>query len=416
MQIYLKTALLNVVRRPLAVSALAVTCIGALATPALAQGLFSPAYIVNELVVTNFELEQRIRLLQVLQVPGDPVEEANRELVNDRLRLQAMREAGLVVAEEDITDGIDQFAERAGLTADELILALTETGIEPETFRDYVAIQVGWREYVAARFLSRARPTEEEIDRAMGQTGGFTVQVLLSELIMPLTPQNAAQVESIANEIQQTTSFDTFSATAAQYSAADSRLDGGRLGWLPLQNLPAALRPVLLSLKPGEVSQPLRLQNALALFQMRGIREASTGSARYAAVEYAQYFIAGGRTPEALAAAKKLTDQVDTCDDWYGLAKEQPEEVLEVVSQSPSEIPQDIAVALAALDPGESTTSVTRNNGQTLVVLTLCSRTAQVSQDASREEVAQALTQQRLAAFADSFISQLRAEAIIVAK
>ena len=416
MQIYLKTALLNVVRRPLAVSALAVTCIGALATPALAQGLFSPAYIVNELVVTNFELEQRIRLLQVLQVPGDPVEEANRELVNDRLRLQAMREAGLVVAEEDITDGIDQFAERAGLTADELILALTETGIEPETFRDYVAIQVGWREYVAARFLSRARPTEEEIDRAMGQTGGFTVQVLLSELIMPLAPQNAAQVESIANEIQQTTSFDTFSATAAQYSAADSRLDGGRLGWLPLQNLPAALRPVLLSLKPGEVSQPLRLQNALALFQMRGIREASTGSARYAAVEYAQYFIAGGRTPEALAAAKKLTDQIDTCDDWYGLAKEQPEEVLEVVSQSPSEIPQDIAVALAALDPGESTTSVTRNNGQTLVVLTLCSRTAQVSQDASREEVAQALTQQRLAAFADSFISQLRAEAIIVAK
>jgi peptidyl-prolyl cis-trans isomerase SurA len=384
--------------------------------PLDAQGLFSPAYVVNERVVTNFELEQRAQLLEIIQAPGDPFETANRELVNDRLRQQALDEAGLIVAEEDIAAGFDQFAQQANLSGEELVLALEEAGIAVETFRDFIAIQIGWREYVAARFLSRARPSEEEIDRALGQSGGYTVQVLLSELIMPITEQNFAQVEEIANQVAQTTSFDTFSASAAQYSAAESRLDGGRLGWLSLSNLPSALRPTLLSLKPGEVSPPLRLQNALALFQMRGIREASTGAVRYAAIEYAQYYIAGGRTPEALAAAQKVVNQVDTCDDLYGVAQDLPPEVLVIESKAPGEIPQDIAIELAKLDPGETSTAVTRNNGQTLVVLMLCSREGQVSQDASREEIAQALTQQRLSAYADSYLAQLRAESIIVQK
>lgn len=416
MQTHLTHAILTAARRALLGCAATLAISTFAIPPAQAQGLFSAAYVVNNNIVTQFELEQRILLLQIIQSPGDPVEEANRELVNDRLRLQAMRQAGLTVPEEDIQAGIDQFAERANLTADELILAFEEAGVAAETFRDFVAIQVGWRSYISARFLSRARPTDDEIDRALGQAGGYTVQVLLSELIMPLTPQNLGQVEAIANEVAQTTSFDTFSATAAQYSAADSRLDGGRLGWLPLQNLPPALRPTILSLKPGEVTPPIQLQNALALFQMRGIREASTGSQRFSEIEYAQYFVAGGRTPEGLAAAKKITDQIDSCGDLYGIAQDQPPEVLEVVTQSPSEIPNDIAIALSKLDPGETDTSITRNNGQTLVVLTLCSRSGEESQDASREEIAQALTQQRLNAFSDSLLAQLRAEAVIIRK
>ena len=49
----------------------------------------------------------------------------------------------------------------------------------------------------------------------------------------------------------------------------------------------------------------------------------------------------------------------------------------------------------------EVSTTLTRNNGQTLMFLMLCNRTRDLGEDTSRVDVANALTQQRLQAFAE---------------
>ena len=387
-----------------------------LSAPVVAQGLFSPAITVNDDVITNYQLEQRILLLELLRAPGNPVEGAARELVNDQLRLAAVEEAGIEVTEEGIDAAIEEFAGRANLPKDQFLTALANGGVSRETFRDFVKVGIGWREFVANRFLARARPTEEEIDRALGQSGGTSVQLNIAELIMPVTNQNLQQVEEIALQVQELTSIDAFSAAARQYSAAQTRNRGGSLGWMPLDRLPPALRPVLMSLKTGEVTSPVNLQNAVALFQMRGIREVEAPTARFAAIEFATYLIPGGHSEQAMVTAREVAASVDTCDDLYGQAKGQPEDVLKRQSLPPGEIPQDIAIELAKLDANEISTTVTRNDGQTLLLLMLCGRTSELRQDATREEIAQGLAQQRLTAFANSYLEQLRAEAVITEK
>ena len=170
---------------------------------------------------------------------------------------------------------------------------------------------------------------------------------------------------------------------------------------------------MLLGLTPGEVTDPLPIPNALALFQLRDIEETSAPSPEYAAIEYAAYYMAGGRSPETLARAAKLASQVDVCDDLYGIAKGQPEAALDRGSKAPGEIPQDIAYELAKLDPGEVSTALTRSDGNTLVFLMLCGRTAALNETASREEVALQLRQQRLSGYSDSLLEELRADARI---
>jgi peptidyl-prolyl cis-trans isomerase SurA len=415
MQTFLKPRLLTrFIRHTLAPLALA----AGLGFPAVAtaQGLFSPAVTVNDRVITNYELEQRALLMELLRAPGESSETALRELIDERLRAHALAEAGIEVTEEGVQVGIEEFAGRANLTPEEFLKALQENGVSPETFRDFVSVGIGWRELVGSRFLGRARPSEKEIDQALGQSGGTSVQILLAELIMPVTQQNIQQVEEIAEQVQQITKYDAFSAAATQFSASPTREKGGSLGWMSLNRLPPALRPMLLDMKKGEVTSPVRLQNALALFQFRGIRETTASAPRYAAIEYATYHIPGGRTPEALSVAKSVADRVDTCDDLYGIAKDQPAEVLDRQSLAPSDIPGDIAIELAKLDTGEISTTLTRNNGQTLLFLMMCGRTGELSEDATREEIVQALTQQRLSTFAEAYLDQLRAEAIIVEK
>lgn len=381
--------------------------------PAGAQNLFAPAITVNDQVITRYELEQRARFQAALRVPGDPLETAREELINDRLKLMVLKQAGIELSEEDITAGMEELAGRANLSLNEFLTVLQQQGVAPQTLRDFTKVGLGWREYTRARFLSRARPTPEEIDRAMGTSGTGSVQVLLSEFIVPLNDQNAAQVEELVEQVAKLKGYDSFSAAATQYSAAGSRGDGGRLPWMPLTKLPPQLQEVVLALQPGEISEPLPLQGAVALFQMRGLREVEGAAPRFSAIEYATYFLPGGRTPEALAAAQQVVNSVDTCEDFYGLAQGQDPSVLAVESLPPAEIPSDIALELAKLDPGETSTALARNNGQTLMVLMLCGRTADLGEGANRETVANALTAQRMTSLVDSYLEQLRADARI---
>ncbi|ATG43793.1 putative chaperone surA [Phaeobacter piscinae] len=381
--------------------------------PAAAQGLFAPAVTVNDAVVTNYELQQRARFLTLLRDPGDPQKKAREDLILDRLKLDVLAQAGIEPTEEEIVEGMTELAGRANLSLQEFLNVLGQNGVAPETLRDFTRVGIAWREYIAARYLAQARPSEEEIDRAMGLSGSGGVEVLLSELIMPINAQNAAQVEDIAQQVSRITTTGAFSQAAQQYSATATRQSGGRLPWMPLTNLPPQLQQVVLGLRPGEVTAPLPLDGAVALFQLRDLRETSGAAPSYAAIEYAAYYLPGGRTPEALAAGTKVINSVDTCDDLYGVAKDQDPSVLDRETLAPAEIPQDIAIELAKLDPNETSLALTRNNGQTLMLLMLCGRTAEVNAEASRESVGNALTQQRLGAFADSLLEQLKADARI---
>jgi peptidyl-prolyl cis-trans isomerase SurA len=390
-------------------------CLGFAAGPAAAQGLFSAALTVNDEVITQYELEQRTQFLRLLRAPGNPEDLAREALIDDRLRIQAVKEAGIEVTPEEIDAGIEELSSRTDLSPEEFINALEEGGVSVQTLRDFARANVAWRSLVRERFLAQARPTDAEIDRALGTSGGGSgVRVLLSEIIIPMTPQTLDQVDELAAQITQITSYEAFSEAASQFSAAQTRNNGGRMNWIDLNTLPPGLRPLILGLTPGDVTDPIALPDAVALFQMRGIQETSVPEPQYASIDYATYYIPGGRSAEALGIAAGIASRINTCDDLYGIAKDQPADRLERFTQKPSELPRDVAIELAKLDDGEISTTLTRSSGQTLVLLMLCGRTTTLNEDASREDVANALVQQRLLASAESYLDQLRADAVII--
>ncbi|MFK7875290.1 MAG: peptidylprolyl isomerase [Paracoccaceae bacterium] len=380
----------------------------------LAQNPFAAVLQVNEDIITAYELQQRELFLRVISPANSGADVARAELINDKLRAQAIRVAGLELSETGIEDGMAEFAGRANLSPEEFIKAIGQRGVAPETFRDFIAVGIAWRDLVRARFGPRVQVTEAEIDRALAATTGTSgVRVLLSEIIMPAPPNQQAAVLARAERIAQSASFGEFSANARRFSATASRGRGGQLPWTPLTNLPAPLRPLILALAPGEVTSPLPLPNAVALFQLRAIEETDAPAQEYAAIEYAQYFIPGGRSEAALAQAAKLRAQVDVCDDLYAINKDGPDEQLLRDVKAPAEIPQNIALELAKLDEDEVSTALVSNDGQSLVFLMMCGRTAAANEDVSREAIAGRLRQERLTALADSFIEELRADARI---
>lgn len=384
--------------------------------PAFAQNQFETVIKVNDLAITRYDIEQRALMLQVFRAPGDPQRLAREQLIEDRLKLDAAAADGFTLDEDQVRLGMEEFAARANLSSDEFVASLQQAGVDPETYREFVRAGLTWREYTSARFGSRISVSEDDLERARLTISGTPgVRVLLSEIIIPAPPEQAQEALEIANRISEFETEADFSAAARQYSATPTAANGGRMSWIPITDLPEALRGVALSLAPGEVSDPLPLEGAIALFQLRDIEELEAPERTFDSIDYASYLIAGGRTEENLALAARIAEDTDTCDDLYGLAKDQPPEVLERVSRAPGEIPTDVALELAKLDPGETSATLTRANGQTLVLLMLCGRTPAIEGDGpTAEQLTGFIGSRRLDSFANGLLEQLRAEARIV--
>ena len=307
-----------------------------------------------------------------------------------------------------------EFAGRANLELDQFITVLGQSGVSEETFRDFVRVNVSWRDFIRSRFSDRAQISENEIDQALGQSGGSSgIEVLLTEIIIAAPPPRLATAQATAQRIAQITSTAAFEAEARRVSALPSRARGGRLDWLPITNYPPALRGLLLDLAPGQVTAPIPITNGIALFQMRGVREVTQAAPEPAAIEYAAFYIAGGLSDRALNEARRIDGRVDTCDDLYGEARGLPEDRLQRDVLPPAQIPQDVAMILATLDAGETNYSLTRANGETLVFLMMCGRTPVLGEGVDRETIRNQLRSQRLGTYADALLADLRAAATI---
>ena len=223
-----------------------VAALGIGALPATAQNLFAPVAQVNNTVVTEYEVQQRLRFLQLLNAPDATREAVIEALIDDRLRTAATNAAGLEITEEGMREGMAEFATRANLSAEEFITALGQNGVERETFRDFIANTLTWRELIRARYVRNVSITERDIDAQLGAgSAGSSIRVLVSEIIIPAPPQNAANVNALAERIAQSRTPSEFSNFARQYSATASRGAGGRLPWQNVEDLPPALRGLI---------------------------------------------------------------------------------------------------------------------------------------------------------------------------
>ena len=384
----------------------ALILIYSIADPAKSQSLFDPVISVDRAAITKYELDQRILFFKIVQRSNNVEEQARKSLIDDRLKIAAARRANIKLTPEALKQAMSDFAKNANHNLKQLLGNLAKGGVDEQTFRDYVKVGVTWRNLVNGRFSSRSNPTEAEIDRALASTGiQGGIQVLLTEIVLPAPPDQIMAARQTADRLTRIKSTSMFSEQARLLSVSQSRENGGRLKWTNLNDLPTGLRPIISGLRQGQITKPLEISNAIILFQLVDVAETKFNLPRAIAIEYAQ--ISG-----PMSSVMTASTMADTCDDLYGLVKNDDTLTLTIKSQEPEKIDHEIALRLNGLDENEQSTLLTANLVEADMIM-LCARVHSVLEDVSRIQISGNLRSARLTSFADGYLAELRSNADI---
>ena len=239
-----------------------------------ANFLFAATIQVNSSAITQFELDQRAKFLAALKFTGNHDELAQTQLIEERLKQTEAQKLNITASDMEIEDALKRFASRANLTVRDFIIELKRLEIYPNTFRSYVETEVIWQKLVNKKFGAQSSISNLQLKRAKSITKfEDTVQVLLTEIILPFSKVDLGEKKSLANQLKQIKSTEEFSNAARKYSKAPTATVGGRVKWQNFDRLPGIIKPLILGLSPGQVSEPIMLTQAIALFQLRDIRE-----------------------------------------------------------------------------------------------------------------------------------------------
>lgn len=381
--------------------------------PALAQdGPFATAVQVNDGVITNFEVQQRISMLQAFGSSGDLRKIAIDGLIEDRLRQQAAKDLSVTINEDSLLAGMEEFAARGSLTVEQLIQYLAARGIDETTFRDFVSAGLVFRDVVSAKFGRSINVDDAEIDARLSLNQSNKISILMAELLLPNAERGDVRTLELATELSDSIRTNAaFSSAARRYSRAPSAARGGRLDWLEIANLPPILSGQLLALEEGEVSTPIALSGAVGIFQLRGVRTEPATEVSSLTLSYIDLPIPSsiGNADSRRASAQGVLNAVDNCADLRAKSEIYSADAFTEHVVSPQDVPAFLTSTLAGLDKDEA--AITTIGDNTSIIM-LCNRIRDIP-DEGREGLRNALLNQRITGFGDGYLQELKGDAFI---
>jgi len=151
-------------RRLLVCAAIASVAVPAVAAPAPTQLV---AVVVNGDPITNFDIEQRTKLVQL---GGQKATRAEviEDLINEKLKIQVLKRFNIPDIDKDVDAAFRNMARRAHQTPKEFSNQLDHAGVKMDTLRSRIRAEITWSQIIRGRFQSSFQFSDKDIEVRLG--------------------------------------------------------------------------------------------------------------------------------------------------------------------------------------------------------------------------------------------------------
>ena len=299
---------------------------------------------VNDDVITNYDLGQRVRLIAVtagIQPTRDDLPELERYalngLIEERLELQELKREeaqqskggksiSIIADDGDIDDEIADMAKQNRMTTDQLMGMFRQQGIEPETLRSQLKAQISWRRWIQGFYGSRLRIGDDQIKSFQQRTAGEAdkPKYEISEVYLDAQKSGGmSQAMDEANQlVAQLRQGAPFASVAKQFSAAATAANGGNAGWVTVGEYPTEVRTAVAEMRPGTLSSPIQVKDCVYIIYLQD--KQAGGSSVLVSLKQAAIALPTDAPQDQVDAARAkleaLRPQLKSCDGFEATA------------------------------------------------------------------------------------------------
>ncbi len=282
------------------------------------------AAVVNDAVVTTYDVRQRMKLMLISaggRIPAEAMPQlqaqALRDLIEERLKIQETREWDLEISEEEIQDDLTMMAAQSNLTVDQMEEEFNKAGISLTTLKEQIRSQIAWPQLVQGRYRDRVRVSDDEVETTLERMREDVSkeQFLVSEICIPVDNPSQAQqyYQGALQLIEQMRRGVPFAVVAQQFSACTTAAVGGDLGWVRAGELDQELDAAIRELPPGSVTNPIPSDGAFIILAVRDKRAAAVAGEPTFTLAYASADESLGN-----ASAHAALDNIETAEVCMG--------------------------------------------------------------------------------------------------
>jgi len=407
----------------------ALALLGAIPAGLHAQETQRVAAVVNEDMVSLHDLEQRMRLAILSSNMPDTLESRQRVapqvlrlLIDERLKIQEAQRLKVTVSASEIANGIASIERQNKMPRGSFEPYLKSKGIDPETIHQQIRAEISWVHVVRRELVPNLHIGEEEItahlDLLKANLG--KPEYLAAEIVLAVeSPDKDEETHTLALKLlDQMKQGAPFSALARQFSQSGGSA-GGDLGWISNGMLDDELMTPLETMKPGNITQPIRIPDGYHILLLRDKRLAGEGGSTEPSLDIGQIFLTNlpGTTPtQAQEQFKHLKDAIagaKTCDDYEKASKKVPTaEWSRPGVIKPSELPREVSQTAADLKVGEVSEPLEMEGSRRIFIM--CARTeATPGGLPSRDDMRKRIEDERMEIMAQRYLRDLRRSAFV---
>ncbi|HCJ61899.1 MAG TPA: hypothetical protein DHV49_04180 [Alphaproteobacteria bacterium] len=236
--------------------------------------------VVNDEAISNVDLNQRSKLLQLGAGPNPSQEILNTirrsaldALINEALIRQELQRLNLKVDEKNIENSLRGLEERNNIPSGKIADALASQGVNIASLKAQIAGELGM--VAIARRLFARDISVSQTDIAGELSARIRAResdlVALRELVLDADDsRKRQQAIGLARNIIGALKAQNapFAAAASRFSTSLSARNGGNLGLVDLSTYPTELAGPIAEATPGQIVGPLYFDNKVYLYQV----------------------------------------------------------------------------------------------------------------------------------------------------
>ena len=144
--------------------------------------------LVNDEVITNFDLEQRIKLLATLNninINNENIDQYAKELIslmiNEKLQQEHIKKYNISITQKEVDEYIQRAYSNSG--KDEIVSILNKNNININILYESIRIKIGWNELTGRLYYRTAKVDPIDLEDALKQNPTLTRENISNILI-----------------------------------------------------------------------------------------------------------------------------------------------------------------------------------------------------------------------------------------